>query len=206
MYARSTTVRGDPGKVDDAIAYVRDEVMPAVQQMSGCVGLSMLCDRDAGRCIVTTAWADDTAMHATAEAVRPMRDRVREVFGGDIEVNEWEIALLHRRHEAPDGACTRVTWTRGDPAEVERMTDTFRMALLPRLEDIGGFCSVSVLVNRDNGMCALAATYASREAMNRSREAVAAMRDEFTSQLGMEVLDIAEFDLVLAHLRVPETV
>ncbi len=206
MYARSTTVRGDPQKVDDAIAYVRDEVMPTVQHMSGCVGLSMLCDRDAGRCIVTTAWADDTAMHATEEAVRPMRERVREVFGGDVEVNEWEIALLHRMHEAPDGACTRVTWTRGDPAEADRMTDTFRMALLPRLEDIDGFCSVSVLVNRDNGMCALAATYASREALMASREAVAAMRDEFTSQLGMDVMDIGEFDLVLAHLRVPETV
>lgn len=206
MYARSTTVRGDPRKVDDAIAYVRDEVMPAVQRMSGCVGLSMLCDRDAGRSIVTTAWADDTAMHATAQAIRPMRDRVREVFGGDVEVNEWEIALLHRMHEAPDGACTRVTWVRGDPADADRMTDTFRMALLPRLQDIDGFCSVSVLVNRDNGMCALAATYTSREVMNGSREAVAAMRHEFTSQLGMEVLDLAEFDLVLAHLRVPETV
>ena len=206
MYARSTTVRGDPGKVDDAIAYVRDEVMSTVQGMSGCVGLSMLCDRDAGRCIVTTAWADDTAMHATEEAVRPMRDRVREVFGGDVEVNEWEIALLHRTHEAPDGACTRVTWTRGDPADMDRITDTVRMALLPRLEDLEGFCSVSVMVNRDNGMCALAATYANREAMMATRESVAAMRHEFTAQLGMEVLDLAEFDLVLAHLRVPETV
>jgi heme-degrading monooxygenase HmoA len=206
MYARSTTVRGDPQKIDDGIAYVRDEVMPAVQGMSGCVGLSMLCDRDSGRCIVTTAWADDTAMRATEEAVRSMRERAAEIFGGQIEVNEWEIGLLHRMREAPEGACTRVTWTRGDPAQMDRMTDTFRMALLPRLEDLPGFCSVSVLMNRQNGMCALAATYESREAVRASREAVAAMRDEFTQQLGMEVMDMAEFDLVLAHLRVPETV
>ena len=206
MYARSTTVRGDPTRLDDGIAYVRDEVMPAVQQMSGCVGLSMLCDRDSGRGIVTTAWADESAMHATEEAVRAMRERAGEVFGGPIEVNEWEIAVLHRMHEAPDGACTRVTWTRGDPAGMERMIDTVRMALLPRLEDLEGFCSVSCMVNRDNGMCALAATYDSREAMMRTREAVSAIRDEFTQQLGVEVVDVAEFDLMLHHLRVPETV
>ena len=187
MYARSTTVRGDPQKLDDGIAYVRDEVMPALQRMSGCVGLSMLTDRDSGRCIVTS-------------------ERAGEMFGGPIEVNEWEIGILHRKHEAPDGACTRVTWTRGDPAEMDRTIDTLRMALLPRLDDLEGFCSVSAMVNRANGMCSLAATYESRDAMMRTREAVAAMRDEFTQQLGMEVMDIAEFDLVLAHLRVPETV
>jgi quinol monooxygenase YgiN len=206
MYARSTTVRGDPQKLDDGIAYVRDEVMPAVQAMSGCVGLSMICDRESGRCIVTTAWADESAMHATEESVRSMRERAGEMFGGPIEVNEWEIAVLHRMHEAPDGACTRVTWIRGDPAEMDRMVDTVRMALLPRLEDLEGFCSVSAMVNRDNGMSALAATYDSRDTMMRTREAVSAMRDEFTQQLGMEVTDIAEFELTLHHLRVPETV
>ena len=49
MYARSTTVNGDPKALDGAIAYVRDEVMPMVQEMDGCIGLSMLCDRDSGR-------------------------------------------------------------------------------------------------------------------------------------------------------------
>ena len=206
MYARSTTVRGDPHKIDDAIAYVRDDVMTAVQHMSGCVGLSMICDRESGRCIVTSAWADEPAMHATEDAVHPMRERFTEMFGGQAEVNQWEIAVLHRLHEAPDGACTRVTWTRGDPGQMDRTIDTVRMALLPRLEDLDGFCSVSFMVNRDNGMCALAATYMSRESMMGTREAVSKMRDEFTQQLGMDVMDIAEFDLVLAHLRVPETV
>ena len=206
MYARSTTVRGDPQKLDDGIAYVRDEVMPTVQQMSGCVGLSMLTDRDSGRCIVTTAWADESAMHATEESVRAMRERASEMLGGPMEVNEWEIAVLHRMHEAPDGACSRVTWTRGDPAEMDRMIDTFRLGVLPRLEDLEGFCSVSVMVNRDNGMCAISASYANRDAMMRTRESVSAMRDEFTQQLGIQVMDIAEFELTVHHLRVPETV
>ena len=67
MYARSTTVRGNPKAMDDGIAYVRDTVMPTVQQMDGCIGLSMLADRDSGRCIVTTSWADADAMNAQRE-------------------------------------------------------------------------------------------------------------------------------------------
>ena len=41
MYARSTTVHADPQRIDDGIANVRDEVMPAVQSMPGCMGVSM---------------------------------------------------------------------------------------------------------------------------------------------------------------------
>ena len=55
MYARTTTVRGDPQAVDDGVAYVREAVWPMLRTMSGCVGMSMLADRDAGRCIVTAA-------------------------------------------------------------------------------------------------------------------------------------------------------
>src|SRR5215213_5926439 len=45
MYARSTTIRGNPQQMDDGIAYVRDKVMPAIQQMDGSVGLSMFANR-----------------------------------------------------------------------------------------------------------------------------------------------------------------
>ena len=49
MYARTTTVRGDPSAMDEGIAHVRDVTWPELQHMSGCVGLSMLVERDAGR-------------------------------------------------------------------------------------------------------------------------------------------------------------
>jgi hypothetical protein len=45
VYARSTTVLARPGAIDAGIAYVRDEVMPALLGMSGCIGMSMLVDR-----------------------------------------------------------------------------------------------------------------------------------------------------------------
>jgi heme-degrading monooxygenase HmoA len=206
MYARSTTIHADPRSVDDGIAYVRDEVLPAVQQMDGCMGLSMLCDRDDGRCIVTTAWTDEQSMRTSAEGVRSMRDRAAEIFGGQPEVQEWEIAALHRKYETREGACARVIWSRADPDLVDRTVDAYRMSLIPRLEEMPGFCSVSLLVSRSEGRAVSATVYESRQSMEETREMSANMRDDFAMSMGVAITEVAEMELVLAHLRVPETV
>jgi heme-degrading monooxygenase HmoA len=206
MYARSTTVRGDPQKLDAAIAYLRDEVLPLVQGMDGCIGMSMMCDRDTGRCIATTAWESEEAMHNSESAVFDRRQRMAEMLGGSPDVKEWEIALLHRVHHAPDGAACRVLWSSGNPDDVERVMDALRMNLLSRMEDLPGFCSVSMLLDRQNGRAATAVVYESRAAMERATEQAKPLRGELTRLSGWEFTEIAEFDLMLAHLRVPETV
>ena len=206
MYARSTTFRGKPQSVDDGIAYVRDEVMPDVQKMDGCIGLAMLADRTSGRCIVTTAWADAEAMHRSAEGVTSMRQRAAEILGGELHVDEWEIAVLHRMHEAREGASARVIWSRGDPARMDEVVDAFRMTMISRIEELPGFCSLSVMVDRIKGRVATAVNYDTRDEMNQAQERGMALRHEFNTRMGLEATEVAEFDLVVAHLRVPETV
>jgi quinol monooxygenase YgiN len=206
MYARSSAVRGNPEKMDEAIAYVHDKVMPAMQQMDGCVGLSMLCDRDSGMSIVTSSWADHEAMTRNTENVRGIREHFAQILGGPAEVREWEIAALHRMHGAPQGACCRVVWMRGVMGQMDSMLDTFRMAMLPRMEELPGFCSVSLMVDRQSGISSSTVTYEGRDAMMRAAEQAQAMREEFSRQLDQQVTDVQEFELVLAHLRVPEKV
>ena len=204
MYARSTTMRVRPEALDDLVAYVRDEVMPMVTQMDGCIGLSLLTDRDSGRCIVTSAWEAEEAMRASAERVRESRDRAAQIFDMTLDVQEWEIAVLHRAHR--DGACARVTWTRTDPANLDRVVDAYRDSLMPWWEETPGFCSNSLMVNRGDGRCASAVVFESREAMAHTRDQFTTLREEFVAKMGMDILEVAEFDLALAHLRVPETV
>jgi hypothetical protein len=48
--------------------------------------------------------------------------------------------------------------------------------------------------------------YEDRHAMHYSKGQAQAMREEFTEHMGMHITEVAEFDVVLAHLRVPETV
>ena len=206
MYARSTTTRGNPQMIDDAIAYVRDEVLPTVQAMDGCIGLSMLADRDSGRCIATSAWETEEAMRAGAERVRAARERAAERFGATPEVQEWEIAVLHRAHRVGDGACARVTWTLTAPANLDAVVDAYRNSLMPWWEQSDGFCSNSLLIDRRDGRCASTVVFESREAMAHTRDQFTTLREEFASRMGMEILEVAEFDLTLAHLRVAETV
>jgi hypothetical protein len=206
MYARSTTVRADPASLDDLIAYIRDDVLPMVTGLDGCVGLSLLTDRGSGRCITTSAWETAEAMRASADHVRSSRDRAAERFGLTPEVREWEIAVLHRAHRAGDGACARVTWTRTDPANLDRVVGAYRESLMPWWEETPGFCSNSLMVDRRDGACASAVVFESRDAMAHTRDQFTTLREEFTARMGMDILEVAEFDLALAHLRVPETV
>jgi quinol monooxygenase YgiN len=209
MYARSTTFRGDPRAIGAGIAYVQDEVLPAVLQMEGCVGLSMLVDRHTGRCIVTTSWDDADAMHRSAEAMDLIRQTAIERVGGlegQTEVVEWEVGILHRVREAGAHAAARVIFTRGPLGATDRIIDGFRANIVPRIHDLAGFCSISLFANRDTGRCAITSVYEDRQTMNRAKGQAQAMREEFTTHMGMHVTEVAEFDVALAHLRVPETV
>ena len=206
MYARSTTMLVRLDAIDDLVGYIRDDVMPMVTQLAGCVGLSLMTDRDTGRCIATSAWETEEAMRGSAERVRPSRERAAERFGSTPEIHEWEIAVLHRAHRAGDGSCARVTWTRTDAANLDRVIDAYRDSLMPWWEQTPGFCSNSLMVDRREGRCASAVVFESREAMGRTRNQFTTLREEFAARMSMEIVEVAEFDLALAQLRAPETV
>lgn len=206
MHARSTTLRGRPSEVDSVIRYVTEEVMPAITAMDGCLGLSMLVDRGSGRCIATSAWSDDKSMHAADEALRPMREEAGRVLGADPSVDEWEIALLHRDHRTSESTSVRCTWLRTDPARIDEAVELFRSEVLPVAESMDGFCSASLLVDRESGRAVSSVTWDSREAMEATRETATKLRAKVAERAGAEIEDVAEFEMALAHLRAPDLV
>jgi hypothetical protein len=206
MYARSTSIKGDPARVDQGISFVRDEVMPTVTGMDGCMGISMLVNRETGRGIATTSWMTEDDMRATDGQVSAFRSRAGEIMGGEPEVREWEIAVMHREHDAREGSWCRVTWLTCPPEEVESTIGFFRDTVMTRLEDFDGFCSASMLVDRATGQCCGTARFDSREDLEATREMAQGMRDRRSLESNVEFGDIEECELVIAHLRVPELV
>jgi quinol monooxygenase YgiN len=198
VYARSTTFHGMPDHVDAGIAFIRTEAAPMLSRMEGCRGLSMLVDRDTGQCIATSSWENEEAMRASDPQLRPMRERGRDVLGGSIQVDDWEVAVMHRTHH---GECCRVSWLQGD---LDAMTESLRTGVLPELEQDPDFCSASLLVDRATGLGCATTVWETRAAMEASRTSADAMRSRSASDAGGEVVDVHEFDLAYAHLHIPE--
>jgi heme-degrading monooxygenase HmoA len=184
---------------------MRNELMPELEKVDGYVGISLLVDRESGHCIITAAYETEDAMRASADKATQLRSRAAEKFGGDVEkVEQWEIGLLHRDHQSADGACVRTTWIRMPADQTDRLLEDYKSSVLPAIEGLEGFCSASLLIDRSTGRAVSSATFDSREAMDRNRDKASEIRSERTRELGADIIDVGEFELALAHLRVPE--
>jgi heme-degrading monooxygenase HmoA len=207
VHARTTTMQAQTSSIDDGIAYMRDEVMPELEKIEGYVGISLLTDRESGRCIITAAYESEDAMRDSADKAKELRSQAAQRFGGEVEkIEEWEIGVLHRDHQSHEGACARVTWIKVPPDQANRALDFYKSDVLPSLEDLEGFCSASMLVNHSNGRAVSTATFDSRDAMETNREQAKELRNTRSREMGADVLDVGEFELAIAHLRVPEMV
>lgn len=207
MYARSTTIIAAPSTLDEGIAFVRDEVWPAVRAMDGSLGLSLVVDRETGRCIATTSWQSQDALRSSAGNILPLRERAVELLGAaPPTVQEWEIASMHRAHPAEQGTWVRAAWSRVPPEMTDRAIEFYKSTLLPAIERMDGFASASLLVDRAAGRGVTSVAFDSREAMERTRDQADYLRGTSTSEVDVEFLDVAELELAFAHLHVPELV
>jgi hypothetical protein len=204
MYARSSTFRGRPDSIDAGIEYVRDEVLPTMLVMDGCVGLSMLANRDTGLCITTSAWHTLGTRSDSEAKVRALRTKIGEHLGREPEVEQWEIALLHRDHWSQEGARVRATWVK--TAEIDNLIDFTKSVTLPTLDEVPGFCSASLMIDRGAGTGVVAVSFDNATAEENSRKTARGLREKFVNETHEQILDIETFDLVLAHLHAPELV
>lgn len=206
-YARSTTVNAQIDRIDDGIRLVDDELMPVMTTIDGCLGVSLLVDRATGRCIATSSWHSQDAMRASTDQLQPVRQRLAEALGGDgTEVQEWEIAILHRDHESPAGAWARVTWARPPRGQLDAAVEDFKSTVLPMLEGQPGFCSASMLVDRESGMLCGTISFDSMATVEAARQLGAEQRAMMAERTGIEFVDVLECELAVHHLRVPELV
>ena len=81
MYARATIVEGPPENIDQGIAIVQGEVLPAARQLDGFQGMFGAVDRASGKVMTFTLWESEEAMRASEEAANRMRAGAMDALG-----------------------------------------------------------------------------------------------------------------------------
>ena len=189
--------------IDAGIAHFRDATWPILQRIDGCLGMSLLVDRGSGRCIATNSWRTKEAMHASAEVMLPQHKQAAEILGGSPIDNLWQIAVMRRDHRSGPGACVRATWLKARPELFESAIDFYRRAMLPAIEDFDGYCSASLMVDPTAARAVSSVTYDSLAKMEQSADVTGSLQTAMLHDLGLDQADVGEFQLALAHLRVP---
>lgn len=92
MYARISTVEGDPSKIDDAVAVMNEKIIPTLKGLEGFSAVNFLADRSAGKLVAVAFWNDQAALEASVETVNPMRNAVADAMGGKVvSVESYEL-------------------------------------------------------------------------------------------------------------------
>lgn len=82
--ARMLRFENDLPRIDDTVAFYRDELVPELVELSGLCSAQLLVDRESGRAMSVTAWDDDAAVASAQDALERMRDTATERFGTRI--------------------------------------------------------------------------------------------------------------------------
>lgn len=204
MFARITTIDGSPQRVDDAVEFVRSEVVPALDRLEGSRGLGMFIDRSSGHVVVTTAWTSAATRAASAPRIANLRGRALEIMQApQARIEDFELAVIDRPRPAEPGYWQRVTRFSCAPGDLDLAIDAFRTTALPALELFDGFCSGVLLVDPAHGIGLGSVTFDSHAALVATREQGQAVRTSTLAKAHAAVEEVTELEIAIAGLQPP---
>ncbi len=95
MYARVHVLETTPEQSDAGLEIVRDQLLPWLRDTSGYRGLIRLLDREAGKTLVVTLWADEEALDASTEAGEQLAELTAQTTGAKrLAIESYEATIF----------------------------------------------------------------------------------------------------------------
>lgn len=205
MFVRATTITGDPARIDEGVAFVKEHVVPAVETLPGNLGLSMFADRQTGTTSISTAWETPEAREGAEELLTSLRSKGMRLAGGGTPVTElFELAVIDRLRPAQPGFYNRLTRVTIDPRNIEEAIDAYTSSTLHDLQLLDGYCSAVLLVDRVRGLGIVSVTFDSKAHLEASRARGEEIRRTGLEKVGAEVSEVREAEIVISGIRLPQ--
>jgi heme-degrading monooxygenase HmoA len=202
MFLRATTVDVAPEKVEDAIRYAEEEVLPAVRDRAGNRGLAVAADRDQGQCSVVSFWDDLATLQASDERATWLRGDVTRQLRAALTALVAEVVELRIRTQPQPGCWNRITILDVAPAQIDAVVESFRTSALPAIEAIDGFCAALLCINRDGGEVVSVTTWRDQNALRDSADRADTLRQEASDKTSAKIAEVREQEIVLSAVSV----
>ena len=96
-FVRLVTANGDPEKLDAAIVYIRNQVLPILKAQHGYQATVASIDRQTGRLSVSTVWEtkdDETASESKLAGPRAEAAKIAGAGPHDVQIEVFETAVV----------------------------------------------------------------------------------------------------------------
>jgi hypothetical protein len=95
MFARVTTFRGSPDRIEEGVRVYREEVIPWLADATGFRGWLVLVDRANEKAMGITLWATEKAALDGEASAGALRDEVAASVGASMQsVELYELAVV----------------------------------------------------------------------------------------------------------------
>ncbi|WP_395296953.1 hypothetical protein ACF9IK_28580 [Kitasatospora hibisci] len=196
MYVRTGYFTGDPGRIDRTLGALDTESVGLLSAQPGYRGYGLFANRELGVIMMGSWW--DSAQHErdSAERLRQRRDELLAQFAGSAAIEVLEAAAVSPPAPVAPGGGFRLVRFDFDPERGDELVEGFRAGALPALQQMDGFVSAALLLNRAVARGSVGAVFADRAALAASRAPQAAARAKVTAATGAIVRSLEEFEVV----------
>ena len=95
MFARVHVIQATPEQSDRGLEIFREQLRPWLRDTSGYRGLIRLLDRENGRTLVISFWADEEALKASNEAIERLAELTAQTTGAKrVALEQYEATLF----------------------------------------------------------------------------------------------------------------
>jgi hypothetical protein len=195
VHVRQLTFRGATD-VDAAVTYVRERVVPVLNEQHGFRGVSVSADPENGVLAVLLMWAAEEDLQAGDSATDKAWGGAVKVVGEVVTVETYEQTTEAIARAPVAGNVLVVTRLTVDPSSIDDQVAFFERDVLPVIEAQPGFCSMRTMVNRCYGRCVVGIVWQDRRSLDAYLVSMPEMRD-IARERGIRFDELSARDIVL---------
>lgn len=201
MFARFTTVRGDPDKIEAAIEYADGEARAAVEATPGNRGFAVVADAAGGRLIGASYWDSRESMMHSESALAELRARAASTAGGEASMERFEVVVGFRHSIPSRGALARISRLEVEPARVDEAITNMRDESVPRVKGTDGLCSFQLLLDRGTGRGMVVSAWENQAAADAFWPTAGQLRARATERAGVRFRDVEDYTVIRTSVR-----